>query len=144
MDLRHERSLIQRWPDWFDLKGNPHDTLMCFGFQHGDGWYGLVWQLCEELEPLVHELNMGLQSSGERFRVLEVKQKMGALRFYISHHTERIDAAIEATCLRSLQICEVCSRLIRTVELRDHSGWLVTLCDDCESDYQKSKEGDRQ
>ncbi len=39
-----------------------------------------------------------------------------------------------------LEICENCSRLIRTVELRNRNGWLVTLCEDCEPDYQQSKE----
>jgi hypothetical protein len=137
MDTIHERSLVERWPDWFAAEGAPWDTLMHLGFQHGNAWFGLVYQLCEQLEPLVQELNRSLQPSGERFRVLEVKQKMGALRFCVNHHTEAIDAAIEAARLRSLQICEVCCRLIRTVELRNHNGWLVTLCADCESQYRR-------
>ena len=50
MDERHERSLIERWPEWFDVNGDVRRTLMRFGFQHGNGWYGLVYGLCEPLE----------------------------------------------------------------------------------------------
>ncbi len=138
MDEHHERAITERWPDWFDASGGPAETMMVFGFQDGNGWFGLVYQLCEVLEPLVEQLNATLAPAGERFRVLGVKQKFGALRFCVSHHSESIDAAIERARLRSLEICEVCSRLIRTVALRDHNGWLVTLCDDCEYDYQRA------
>ena len=137
MDAAKERSIVERWPEWFDVEGDVRRTLMPLGFQHGDGWYGLVYQLCEQLEPLVGELNTSLQASGEHFRVLEVKQKMGALRFYVSHHSDAVDAMIDAARQRSLEMCEVCSRLIRTVELRNHDGWLVTLCEDCEREYQR-------
>ena len=134
MDARHEAYLVEHWPEWFDTKGDTRHTLMAYGFQHGNGWFGLVCGLCEQLEPLVRELDKALKPRNERFEVLEVKQKMGELRFYVSHHNEAIDPVIEAARLRSLEMCEVCSRLVWTVELRDHSGWLVTLCDDCEGE----------
>jgi hypothetical protein len=133
MDERHERSLIERWPEWFDVNGDARRTLMRFGSQHGNGWYGLFYGLCEQLEPLVAELNGRIRPRGEHFEVLEVKQKMGELRFYVSHHTDSIDSRIEAARMHSREVCENCSR---TGRMRDHPGWLQTLCDDCQAEYE--------
>ena len=44
-----EQRLRERWPAWFNLEGKPRLTLMPFGFKHGDGWFDLVWTLCERL-----------------------------------------------------------------------------------------------
>jgi hypothetical protein len=77
-----EQKLVERFPSWFNISGDPRRTLMSFGFQHGDGWFGIVWRLCERLEPLVREFE---RQTGERFEVLEVRQKLGSLRFYPDH-----------------------------------------------------------
>jgi len=47
---------------------------MADGFAHGDGWFDIVWRLCEDLEPLVAETENG---TGRPFEVLQVKQKFG-------------------------------------------------------------------
>lgn len=43
------------------------------GFEHGDGWFDLVWRLCEDLEPLVARLE---KETGQQFQVLQVKEKI--------------------------------------------------------------------
>jgi len=48
-----ERNLVERWPSWFNVNGDPRHTLMPFGFQCGDGWFEILWRLCVDLEPLV-------------------------------------------------------------------------------------------
>jgi len=65
----------------------------------------IVWRLCEDLEPLVAE-------AGQPFEVLQVKQKFGGLRFYVSHRhrTDAILQRIEAAELESLRTCEVCGK----------------------------------
>lgn len=97
------------------------------GFQCGDGWFDLVYRLCERLEPLVRELNSSLQHS-DRFEVLQVKQKFGELRFYVSHDTAAIDAEIGLAQQKSLSTCENCG-LPGTLGNKD--GWLLTRCDEC-------------
>ncbi|MGO9268891.1 MAG: hypothetical protein ACLQOO_01285 [Terriglobia bacterium] len=52
-----EQKLIQRWPSWFRVHGDFRRTAMTRGFEHDDGWFELVWRLCEDLEPLVTQLN---------------------------------------------------------------------------------------
>jgi hypothetical protein len=59
-----------------------------------DGWFNLLYRLCEGLEPRVHELNPNLPP-GDHFEVLQVKQKFGGLRFYVSRRTDAIDAEVE-------------------------------------------------
>lgn len=90
----------------------------------GEGWYPLLWELHEILEPLVPDL----------FRVEQVKEKFGGLRFYISYDAEcsgEVDQAmyraIDWAEQRSYTICESCGR---DGKLRK-GGWLKTLCDSC-------------
>jgi hypothetical protein len=75
------------------------------GFECGDGWFGILWWLCMDLEPLVTELE---RETGERFEVLQVKEKLGTLRFYVSLHTHPIDGRIEKAQVESADTCEVC------------------------------------
>ena len=51
------------------------------GFTHDDGWFDLLWRLCEDLEPLVAEF---AAAGGPKFEVLQVKEKFGGLRFYVN------------------------------------------------------------
>ncbi len=100
---------------------------MRYGFQCEDGWFNIIFNLCERLEPLVSELNATLPAE-DRFEVLQVKQKMGSLRFYVSHYTPAIGAEIDRARLDSLHTCEACGR---SGTLRNKGGWLVISCDEC-------------
>jgi len=123
MRKEFEEKLARRWPSWFSLTGDPRLTLMPFGFQHRDGWFNILWRLCVDLEPLVAELE---KETGERFEVVQVKQKFGTLRFYVSHHTDAIDDRIAETQLESSRTCEICGQPGRT----RRGGWIQTLCDE--------------
>jgi hypothetical protein len=101
---------------------------MPYGFQCNDGWFDLVWRLCERLEPVVSELNATLPD-GDRFEVSQVKQKLGSLRFYVSHCNAAIDAEIDGARLESLRTCENCGR---AGSLRNKEGWLASLCEECQ------------
>jgi hypothetical protein len=94
------------------------------GFEHGDGWFDILWRLCEDLEPLV---------AGDEFEVLQVKEKFGGLRFYVrlddlrlSHANEAIDRRIGAAMEDSFRTCEVCGEPGRLREERS----IRTLCDE--------------
>ncbi len=118
-----EQKLAKRVPTWFNVNGDVRHTLMSFGFQHGDGWFRLVWRLCERLEPLVREFE---RQTGERFEVLEVKEKLGSLRFYPNHRPDAILNCIEAAQEESLRTCEVCGKQGQPRS----GGWIQTLCDE--------------
>jgi hypothetical protein len=115
-----EQKLVERWPSWFNVIGDPRNAD---GFVHGDGWFHIVWRLCEDLEPLVAEAG---KVTGEQFEVLQVKQKFGGLRFYVNHRTDAIRKRIEAAQLESLRTCEVCGQPGN----RREDDWIRTACDE--------------
>jgi len=63
--------LVERWPTWFHSGGDVRDTAMPRGSAHGDGWSGLLYRLCADLEPLVAEFE---QAPGCQFEILQVKE----------------------------------------------------------------------
>ena len=66
-----EQRLVKRWPSWFNVTGDQRQTQMADGFAHGDGWFNIVWRLCEGLEPFVMEAE---NATGRLFEVLQVKE----------------------------------------------------------------------
>jgi hypothetical protein len=119
-----EQKLVERWPSWFKVNGDPCETRMGDGFYHGDGWFDIVWRLCEDLEPLVAEAE---KATGRPFEVLQVKQKFGEPRFYVSHRrTDAIQQRIEAAQLESLRTCEVCGQ----PGSRREGDWSPVVCDE--------------
>jgi hypothetical protein len=119
-----EQRLVERWPTWFNTKGDFRYTGMTLGFQHDDGWFDLLWRLCEDLEPLVAEFE---QATGRKFEVLQVKEKFGGLRFYVNcRRNVAIRERIEVAKEEANRTCEICGR---PGELRE-DGWIKTLCDE--------------
>ena len=96
---------------------------MVDGFVHGDGWFAIVWRLCEDLEPLVTEVE---KATGQWFEVTQVKEKFGGLRFYVNHRTDAIWKRIEAAETESLRTCEVCGQPGKGRE----GDWILTVCDE--------------
>jgi hypothetical protein len=87
MRKEFEQRMIERWPQWFDTEGDIRHTLMPWGFTHDDGWFDILWRLCEDLEPLVTEFE---ETGGPMFEVLQVKEKFGGLRFYVNCRNDAI------------------------------------------------------
>ena len=92
------------------------------GFTHDDGWFDLLWRLCEDLEPLVAEFE---QASGSQFEVLQVKEKFGGLRVYVNDANDCIRLRIETAVHESFHTCEICGQ---PGKLRE-DGLIKTLCD---------------
>jgi aminoglycoside phosphotransferase family enzyme len=100
---------------------------MCFGFEHDDGWFGLVHDLSAKLE----KINAGLEGE-TKIVASQVKEKYAGLRFYIGATPmsvadevyDMIDEAEEA----SYKVCEACGQ---EGHVRERHGWLKTLCDEC-------------
>jgi hypothetical protein len=118
-----QQRLVDRWPTWFSIGGDPRYTSMHFGFQHGDGWFDLLWRLCERLEPVVVAAE---KETGRGFEVLQVKEKFGGLRFYGNYQNDVISTLIEVSQFESLHICEVCGQPGQP----RLGNWIQTLCND--------------
>lgn len=119
-----EQRLIERWPTWFNIKGDFRYTGMTLGFRHDDGWFDLLWRLWGDLEPLVAEFE---RTTGCQFEVLQVKEKFGGSHFYVNcRRDEAICKRILAAIRESFHTCEVCGQPGRLRE----DGRIKTSCDE--------------
>jgi hypothetical protein len=82
-------------------------TAMARSFAHDDGWFDILWRLCEDLQPMVAELE---QATGRQFEVLQVKETFGGLRFYVNHTNDAIRQRIGAAAGESFRTCDVCGQ----------------------------------
>jgi hypothetical protein len=123
------------------------------------GWFDLVDKLCTDVETV-------LGDDTKKFRVLQLKEKFGALRFYYElgkTSDRRVDlVAVSGTLslrsktegatkmdlvrrlvdeaeARSTQVCERCGR---AGELRKVSSWLTALCDEHAKQAEESRSKD--
>lgn len=124
MTEEHDARLCAAFPLLYaDRFGDMKQTLMCWGFP-GDGWFDLIWRLSEKITALA-----ALEPDPARFRAEQVKEKFGALRYYMTAATPAINDAIRAAEAESVTICEDCGKpgVLRS------KGWHKTLCDEHEA-----------
>lgn len=81
-----------------------------------DGWSDLIYDLCKKINDLDYD---GI--------VFQIKEKFGALRFYISGGDEHIHKLIDDAEILSEKICEVCGKEGKLINDR---GWYMTRCDE--------------
>ncbi|SAK86857.1 hypothetical protein AWB82_05929 [Caballeronia glebae] len=93
-------------------------------FECGDGWYGIVEELSAELEVIARA------GGRNRFNVLQVKEKLAALRVYFDRPApQKAIALVDAAIDRSRVTCELCGAPGELSRYRE--GWLKTLCGKC-------------
>jgi hypothetical protein len=85
----------------------------------GEGWWAIIADLDRDIAAIAPD-----------YRVQQIKEKFGGLRFYCAlpdgSEDERIDGLIDVAEAAAARTCEVCGAAGR---LRQ-GGWLRTLCDD--------------
>ena len=110
-----EKALYDTFPQFFDLKTSPYDGGF-WGVECDDGWFDIIYVLCIKIQPLAAKI--------KDFQVVQIKEKFGGLRFYVSHGNEEIHTLIQEAEELSFKTCEVCGE---PGQLRG-GGWLKTLC----------------
>lgn len=128
MSPEKDAAIFLRWPDWFANRGNTSISLMKWGFECEDGWFKIIWELFERLEPLVAE-----SAAEGPFEVIQIKQKMGGLRVYLSRENAAIEDAIRTACEASVTTCERCGE---PGFLDWENDWYQTLCTACREQIQ--------
>ncbi len=133
-----DEHLCQKYPKIFkDRNGDIHETLMCWGFECGDGWYNIIDQLCANIQ---HHVDWA-QEQKEKYNrgegcsqvvAVQIKEKFGTLRFYTNGGDEQIYGMIRMAESMSAVTCEVCGN---SGKLRS-GGWIRTLCDSHEEERQ--------
>ena len=114
MNPQLDKILCETFPKLYSKRrASMIESCMHWGFECGDGWFLIVWQLSEQLEKL------GCVAA-------QVKEKFGGLRFYLEGYTDEAVSAIEMAEERALRTCDVCG----DAGSINNSGWLSVRCDD--------------
>lgn len=133
-------------PDKSKIK--PENSCMFWGFDVGDGWYELIKELMTKLD----ELRVQYPKDFKGFRIAQVKEKFGGLRFYVNHYpncgmpdmplkeffeNNPVERLITKAEQDSYSICEDCGQ---PGKLRNDRPWIRTLCDKCSlEDLERKK-----
>jgi hypothetical protein len=95
-------------------KGNTDSNFNQYGYV-GAGWNDILLRLHENI--IVKNPN---------YRIFQIKEKFGTLRFYTDSLTEEAYKYVEDAEKASARTCEECGR---EGTLRTNRSWLKTLCD---------------
>jgi hypothetical protein len=126
MNSELTKKLLDDFPRLFR---NQNESSMQRGFECGDGWFDLIYQLSQDIEAVARK--SGLNSDAPEWPLCrQVKEKMGSLHFVVfavdeyRDIYERIGELRLAALNRSLQICEQCGQHGEPVT----EGSIATLC----------------
>jgi hypothetical protein len=100
-----DKLLCERYPKIFaDRHRSISESCMGWGFSCGDGWFDVIDVLCERLQFEVEHNNAPQPVA------VQVKEKLGRLRFYAQPTSEAQSGMIEMAQALSARICEVCAQ----------------------------------
>jgi len=106
-------------------------------FECGEGWYDLIHDLSIKIENILdknaleHKVPEGEENEIIEMFAVQVKEKYGTLRFYMSCETDYISGLIEDAEAASSQTCESCGDFAK---MRG-STWLEVKCDKCYKEW---------
>lgn len=99
---------------------------LAYGFECKDGWYELLRQLFTKLETLWKAYPNGQPADAPV--ILQVKEKFGLLRVYLSWQTAAMSSAIKDAEAKSARTCEICGQ---PGTMHQRGNWLRTTCESC-------------
>jgi hypothetical protein len=141
-----EDKIFNEFPEFFTNKKDIRNSAMGFGFECRDGWFDLVYNLCKRIHTFYTTKYIGHGPDKEiyhhvvppYFEVLQVKEKWGSLRFYITGAPMEVHDMIHEAEHQSFYICEICGKRAEKSFSKDYKSfyrdelpWVQTLCDDC-------------
>lgn len=85
----------------------------------------MIYELSKQLEDLIAKLTLDEQKD---CYAVQVKEKFGSLRFYMSCSSKAMDELIDNSEEMSVRVCEYCAKPGETVIVMN---WHHTYCDDC-------------
>ena len=120
-----DRQLCEKYPKIFaDRHASMIETAMCWGFEHGDGWYQIIDSLCGNIQNHIDwQEKMG--KSVPQVVATQVKEKFGTLRFYYDGGDDYISGLVSMAESWSALACEECG----APGTQNDGGWIKTLCE---------------
>jgi hypothetical protein len=123
MDEELDKTLVEKFPKLFvDRYKSAQETCMCWGFNHGNGWYNLVDSLCTCIQ---HYLDYKPEIS--QVIIDQVKEKYGSLRFYFHGGDEYVQGLVTMVEYLSASTCEICGNPGKI----ENDSWIKVRCDKC-------------
>lgn len=104
------------------------------GFAVGAGWYPILEKLCSNIQHHIDWKNRETEVVPQVV-VEQIKEKFGSLRFYYQGGDEYIHGMVTMAESWAGSTCEECSGIGK----RRDGGWIRTLCDVHEAEYQERK-----
>jgi len=102
-------------------------SLMCFGFENGDGWFWLIHNLCASIQSYVdHTFPRPPQVI-----IDQVKEKYGTLRVYYHDGDNAIGGMVSFAEWLSGVTCEACGNTNQDTVGRTTKGYYKTCCKNC-------------
>jgi hypothetical protein len=104
------------------------------GFAVGAGWYPILETLCANIQSHIDwRVKQGKEIA--QVEVDQIKEKFGGLRFYYSGGDDEISGMVRMAEAWADIACEECGAAGK----RRSGGWIRTLCDRHEEEYQERK-----
>lgn len=118
------------------------------GFCTGPGWWHIIEVLCHNIQRYIegrqttraillenNPYNITIPDEVPQVVVEQIKEKFGGLRFYYSGGDDTIDGMVRIAEAWASRTCETCGQPGETRS----GGWIRTLCDHHEAEYQKNR-----
>ena len=125
MTPKLDKELCANFPDIMAERGlGAMQTAMCWGFEHDDGWYGILSTAMKLIQSHIDiEKRRGKEIEQVVFE--QVKEKFGMLTIYYRGGDEYTKGVISMATAMSRCTCEVCGN----PGYANKTGWIKTLCD---------------
>jgi hypothetical protein len=118
MNLDLDQQLCEKYPDIMaERRLGAMQTAMCWGFDHGDGWYHI---LNAAMKLVQSHIDMERRKGNAIGQVVfeQVKEKFGMLTIYHRGGDEYTDGVLRMAEEMSRYTCEECSRCAQTAVRR--------------------------
>ncbi len=112
--------MCAHYPSLYAQDRNEDEAFTQFGFEVGDGWFDLLDTLSADLMRAVQRIGMVCPHA------VQVKSKMGMLRYKLSDFNDPLDALINKAVKASMTTCEQCGSA-GYVYIKKR--WIYVACD---------------
>jgi hypothetical protein len=137
MDAKLDKKLCALAPHLFADRYAPMaQTALCWGFECGDGWYGIIEKAAKKLERLIVAEIEKYRTAYDlgAYRASQVKEKYGTLCFYLTSGTDEMYALVDKAERQSSKTCEQCGK---PGKIRGEY-WLYTACNACHKSRERA------
>jgi len=118
-------NIIKEFPNIFQLDKSKNHSINIYGIECDSGWYDLIYNCTKQISDYCYKNTI------DNIYVLQIKEKLGGLRYYLSCSNELIEQIIYNTENLSITTCELCGNKGKICKL---NGFLLKcLCKKCKN-----------